>query len=449
MSDLLVKIHHNRFSKKIAKAIGLPEPLELEREFEGYRTQSFQGKSVMLCGIDTSSIRNNLKEIVLKSGGELVIEHADKPINIVLMDATTCSCPEDYILLYKSFKPIIRRIAKNGRVLIISSLSENSDDPVKLTIAKGIEGFCRSLGKELGAKGITVNLAHVSSQAIDRLENVVRFFCGKQSTYVSGQVVKITNNVTAPTLLPFTNVLDGKVALVTGAARGIGLATAERLVQEGAKVICLDIPAMSDALNEVCSKIGAIPLLLDITALNAIQELIVFLKSQTNGLDVLVHNAGITRDKTLANMNQDAWESVINLNLKAIIEINDQLLKADLINDNGRIVCLSSISGIAGNFGQTNYATAKAALIGYVEAQAPLLASKGICINAVAPGFIETAMTNAMPFFTREIGKRLNSIKQGGKPRDVAELIMFLSSPGAYGISGNTIRVCGQGLIGS
>lgn len=110
---------------------------------------------------------------------------------------------------------------------------------------------------------------------------------------------------------------------------------------------------------------------------------------------------------------------------------------------------LSSISGVAGNFGQTNYAATKAALVGYVKASAGALAERGISINAVAPGFIETPMTDAMPFATREIGRHLNSLKQGGQPRDVAELITFLCSAMAYGVTGNTIRVCGQGLVGA
>jgi 3-oxoacyl-[acyl-carrier protein] reductase len=113
------------------------------------------------------------------------------------------------------------------------------------------------------------------------------------------------------------------------------------------------------------------------------------------------------------------------------------------------VVCVSSIGGVAGNFGQTNYATSKAALIGYVAARAAALAPSGITVNAIAPGFIETEMTDAMPFMPREIGRRLNSLKQGGRPRDVAELLTFLCTPGSSGISGQTIRVCGQALMGA
>jgi len=120
-----------------------------------------------------------------------------------------------------------------------------------------------------------------------------------------------------------------------------------------------------------------------------------------------------------------------------------------VLREEGRIVCLSSQSGIAGNFRQSNYATTKAALIGYVAARAPQLAQRGITINAVAPGFIETRMTEAIPFMSREAGRRLTSLRQGGLPRDVAEAICFLASPGAYGVTGETLRVCGQSWLGA
>jgi len=162
-----------------------------------------------------------------------------------------------------------------------------------------------------------------------------------------------------------------------------------------------------------------------------------------------VHNAGITRDRTLGRMSASEWDGVLSVNLAAILAIDDALDAGGLWKEASRVVCLSSISGIAGNFGQTNYATSKAALIGYVAAQAPLHAVRGVTFNAVAPGFIETPMTNKVPFLTREIGRRLNSLSQGGQPRDVAELVTFLATPGACGINGQTIRVCGQGLMGA
>ena len=147
-------------------------------------------------------------------------------------------------------------------------------------------------------------------------------------------------------------------------------------------------------------------------------------------------------------MQPDQWSQVIDINLSSIERINAHLLDQQLINQGGRIIGVSSISGIAGNVGQTNDASSKAGVIGLIESMAPLLAAQGITINAVAPGFIETEMTMAIPFVTRQLGRRLCSLSQGGTALDVAETIAFFAAPQAQGVSGNLIRVCGQNLIG-
>jgi 3-oxoacyl-[acyl-carrier protein] reductase len=307
----------------------------------------------------------------------------------------------------------------------------------------------RALAKELGPRGIAVNLVYAGLDTTDRLAAPVRFFCGVHTTYVTGQAVHLRDAVLAPASVPAVQALAGKVALVTGAARGIGLAIARRLVEEGARVVALDVAASRAALEAACATFGFTPLVLDITAADAAPQVAAFLQRECGGVDIVVHNAGVTRDRRLANMMEPYWDLVMDINFGAVAAIDRALLDTDVLHDAGRIVCLSSISGIAGNVGQSNYAMSKAALIGYVAAQAPRLATRGICINAVAPGFIETPMTDAMPFMLREIGRRANSLKQGGQPRDVAELVTFLATPGASGISGQTVRVCGQALIGA
>jgi 3-oxoacyl-[acyl-carrier protein] reductase len=137
------------------------------------------------------------------------------------------------------------------------------------------------------------------------------------------------------------------------------------------------------------------------------------------------------------------------VNLNAQLRINDALLGGGVLNPAGRIVCLSSTSGIAGNRGQTNYAASKAGIIGMVRATAPLLATSGGTINAVAPGFIDTDMTRHMPLATREVARRLNSLQQAGLPIDVAEAVAWLASPGAGAVNGQVLRVCGQNLVGA
>ena len=157
----------------------------------------------------------------------------------------------------------------------------------------------------------------------------------------------------------------------------------------------------------------------------------------------------MTKDRTIAKMPEERWAQLMEINLSSEERINDALLDGKRLNANGRIVCVSSMSGIAGNSGQTNYAASKAGVIGMVESMAPELAKRKATINAVAPGFIETKMTAAMPIGPREAGRRLSSLSQGGLPVDVAETIAWFASPASTGVNGNTVRVCGQSLLGA
>lgn len=452
MADLLKTLNRNPLAGWLVRTLGLPNPLDLARHDGGYDAQPLAGRRALLCRSPDGYAAGQLA-CALAADGAAVLQAlpqgTHEQVDIVVMDATGCTSPASMRALYDAFHPAMRRIARNGRVLIAAADPAEARDALAAAAARGVEGFCRSLGKELGRKGITVNLAYVQREAAERLDGLVHFFCGKQATYVSGQAVSVTMQVKAPNAAPFAPALPGRVALVTGAARGIGLATAQRLAQEGATVVGVDVPGAADELHAACARLGGTALPLDIAAPDAPARLAAFLLAHGGGVDIVVHNAGITRDRTLANMDAAAWDAVIGVNFAAIAAIDAALLAQGVLRDDGRVVCLSSISGVAGNAGQTSYAATKAALIGYVAALAPQLAPRGICVNAVAPGFIETAMVAKIPFLTRELGRRLNSLQQGGLPRDVAELITFLCTPGAVGISGNTIRVCGQGLIGA
>lgn len=190
-------------------------------------------------------------------------------------------------------------------------------------------------------------------------------------------------------------------------------------------------------------------LLVDITDEDAPARIAAKLGERSDGVDIVVHNAGVTRDKTLARMKPDAWEMTVDINLGAVVRITDRLLSEGLLRQGGRVICLSSVSGIAGNRGQTNYSASKAGIVGFVEALAPQVAKRGITVNAIAPGFIETRLTSAMPVAIREAARRLSALGQGGKPEDVGQTIMFLSTPGAVGLTGETVRVCGGALVGA
>jgi 3-oxoacyl-[acyl-carrier protein] reductase len=251
------------------------------------------------------------------------------------------------------------------------------------------------------------------------------------------------------TAIDWEKPLEGQVALVTGASRGIGEAIAHVLARDGAHVVCLDVPAQGEALATVANAVGGSTLAADVTDSAAPAAIAEHLKERHGGVDIVVHNAGVTRDKTMGRMSPEQWDLVMAINLVAPQRITDALVEADALKPGGRVIGVSSMSGIAGNRGQTNYATSKAGLIGLVDAMAPVLAERQATINAVAPGFIETQMTSAMPTATREAGRRMNSLAQGGLPVDVAETIAWFASPASGGITGNTIRVCGQSLLGA
>ncbi|HYH34213.1 MAG TPA: 3-oxoacyl-ACP reductase [Nocardioides sp.] len=281
------------------------------------------------------------------------------------------------------------------------------------------------------------------------MSSTLGFLLSPKSAYVSGQVIRIgTHAQQAAEVDDWQRPLAGRVALVTGASRGIGEQIARVLHRDGATVVGLDVPQAASELQALMRELGGDHLTLDITAKDAPQRIAHHLREKHGGVDVVVHNAGITRDKKLANMQQDRWDSVLGVNLLAPERITRELLDQGVVNDNGRIIGVASIAGIAGNLGQTNYAASKAGVIGLVDSLADEL-PRGITVNAVAPGFIITQMTAQMPFATREVGQRLNALSQGGLPVDVAETIAWYANPASTAVNGNVVRVCGQMMMGA
>jgi 3-oxoacyl-[acyl-carrier protein] reductase len=368
----------------------------------------------------------------------------ESKFKVAIFDASGIQNSDDLKALYDFFNPIARQIQASGRVVIVGTTPESATSVKQAIAQRALEGFVKSVGKEF-KKGIAANLIYVDNGAEANLESALRFAISPRSAYVSGQVIRVSQAATQD--VDWTKPLAGKTAVVTGASRGIGEAIAHVLARDGAHVICLDVPQQQADLDRVAGEIGGSTLAIDITAADAGEKIKVAAAAQ-GGLDIIVHNAGITRDKTLANMKPELWDLVININLSAIERVNDYLLNNHGLNANGRIICVSSISGIAGNLGQTNYAASKAGVVGIVKYTAPTL-SNGITINAVAPGFIETQMTAAIPFAIREAGRRMNSMSQGGLPVDVAETIAMFASTASTGLNGNVVRVCGQSLLGA
>jgi 3-oxoacyl-[acyl-carrier protein] reductase len=442
MSDRYSQLVNAPLVSTVAKQLGLPQPVELDR----YRAGDPVVSGPVLSG---AAPGGRLGKAVAALLDEIKAERAgtEGPAKALVFDATGIADSTELVELQRFFYPAVPRLRRSGRVVVLGTPPAAAGSPRAHTAQRALEGFVRSLGKEIGGKGSTAQLVLVDPGAEDQLGSTLRFLLSPRSAYVSGQVVHVGAGVAPAPELDWARPLEGKVALVTGASRGIGAAIARTLARDGARVVGLDIPPMADELREVTDKIDGEALGLDITAADAPERIADHFGK--GGVDVVVHNAGVTKDRTIAKMPEERWTQLMEINLSSEERIDDALLDAGRLNANGRIVCVSSMSGIAGNSGQTNYAASKAGVIGMVEALAPELAERGATINAVAPGFIETRMTGAMPIGPREAGRRLSSLSQGGLPVDVAETIAWFASPASTGVNGNVVRVCGQNLLGA
>ena len=469
MPDRYAQLVNTPVGRFVSRQVGLPNPPKLERYVSGAPVIS---GPVLLGAPGGGSLAGALTRILKSISAEVYTEMdqplrtaaaksglsaqifnadaatADQRFKALVLDASGLGTSQELGALWEFLHPTTRRVRSSGRVIVLGTPPEACDEATRAIAQRALEGLVRALGKEL-RNGATAQLVYVDPGAEDQLESTVRFLLSPRSAFVSGQVVRVGAPVATPAELDWATPLAGQVALVTGAARGIGAAIAEVLARDGAHVVGLDVEPMAAELQAAMQRLGGSSLTADITDSGAPARIADHLTAGHEGVDIVVHNAGVTRDKTLGRMTEEQWRTVLEINLTAPQRIDDELLARSAIRDNGRVICVSSISGIAGNAGQTNYSTSKAGVIGLVHAWAPELARRGITINAVAPGFIETKMTAAMPLALREAGRRMNSLSQGGLPIDVAETVAWFAAPGSTGVNGNVVRVCGQSLIGA
>jgi 3-oxoacyl-[acyl-carrier protein] reductase len=448
-SDLFTQVVNSAPGSFLAKQLGVPQPETLRR----YRAGDPPLAGALLIGGEgriAEPMRTALADDYDLVGNNLGGRWADS-FGGLLFDATGITTPAGLKALHDFFTPLLRNVGRSGRVVVVGTTPDQTASVDERIAQRALEGFTRSLGKEM-QRGATVSLVYVSPDATagaTGLESTLRFLLSAKSAYVDGQVFYVGDaDSTAPA--DWDKPLAGKIAIITGAARGIGATIAEVFARDGAKVVAIDVESAGEALAETAAKVDGTALTLDVTAEDAVDRITEHLQQHYAGeADVLVNNAGITRDKLLANMDDAKWDSVLAVNLLAPQRLAEGLVGNGSIGEGGRIIGLSSMAGIAGNRGQTNYAATKAGMIGLTQALAPSLGEKGITINAVAPGFIETKMTEAIPLATREVGRRLNSLFQGGQPVDVAETIAYFASPASNAVTGNTIRVCGQAMLGA
>lgn len=446
MADKYLEFVHSKIGNSIVSLFGLPKPPKLARENES-NPHYLSGD--LLYGASTNALyKSQIQQSLEKTDLNFVGE--DSEFSHMIFDASGLQSTGQALEMYEFFHRNISKLSRCGRVVIIGQQPSNIDDVEHAIAQRGLIGFIKSVAKEIGRKGATANLIYSSGFGHNGIAAPLKFLLSAGSAYTNGQVIHLMTPVTdiSPNC-DWQKPLTGLSIVVTGAARGIGLAMSEVLARDGAKVIGVDVPQAQESLEKAMSKLGGIALSLDITSENAPQALIDCCSQQTEKLQGIVHNAGITRDKMLSRMSEQQWRLLVDINIGSVQRINQALLATDMLDQGGRIVGVASISGIAGNLGQSNYAYSKSAVIGMVDSMASICASRGITVNAVAPGFIETKMTAAIPFATRQFGRRLCSLSQGGLPQDVAEAVAFFLNPQSSGINGNTIRVCGQNLMGA
>lgn len=462
MQDALIEMGRLPLAKNMLRRLGIRTPPELIRSYRPWSDEMLEGKRLLINdnGVFRAPLTAYLKDLKAQLDTTKLNELAqfnyqalkvNKVFQGTVFDASGIKELAELDRLYSFFHPLRGRIGFNHRVVIILPQAKaEQSSPEAMAIAHAIESFAKSLAKELGPRGVNVNAIKIRPdlEQFDLLAPLVAFFLSDFCAFVTGQVLSLRESSGALTLPALAGSLAGKRALVTGAAQGIGYSICRRLAEEGAHVICLDRPEAREALEDLAHTIEGETLFAVLGEAEGTQAVQSFL-DRSPGLDILVHNAGITRDRTLFSMSEEQWEQVMRVNLKAVVELTNSILHRGALNRGGRVICMSSVVGIAGNFGQTNYSASKGGLIGYVEGLAHHLARENATANAVAPGFIETSMTAAIPFVAKQFARRLSSLGQGGLPDDVADAVAFLASPCSQGLSGSVLRVCGGSFLGA
>jgi len=456
VTDRYAELVNLPITRTVAKQLGLPRPTRLRRhaagsaDLSGWIALASAPGGRLGPALDYALAGTRLQAVTTDAADRRAASNgASSSYHGLVFDATGITEPEGLSELHRFFHRHIVAVGTCGRAVVLGTPPTRARTRSESIAQRALEGFVRSLGKEL-RHGATAQLVYVEPDAEEQIASTMRFLLSSRSAFVSGQVIRIRAGA-KPVEIDWAEPLANRVALVTGAARGIGAAVAATLARDGAHVVGLDVPALAAELERSTAGIGS-ALTLDITDADAPQAIAEHLREQHGGVDVVVHNAGITRDRSLARMDEQRFREVIAVNLIAPQRITDSLIAGGsdaALRQRGRVVCVSSVGGIAGNAGQTNYAASKAGVIGLVDSYAPVLAEREATINAVAPGFIETQMTAQMPLALREAGRRMNSLSQGGMPIDVAETIAWLASPASSGLNGNVVRVCGQSLIGA
>ena len=332
-SDRYSQLVHSGPGAFLAGQLGLPKPEKLRR----YEPGEPALRAPVLFG-GAGRLVEPLRELLAT---DYELSSDSSKYGALVFDATGI---EELAELHSFFHPVIRQVAPNGRVVVLGTPPEATGCAQESIAQRALEGFTRSVGKE-AKRGTTAQLVYVSPEASPwALESTLRFLLSGKSAYVSGQVIRI-NAHDAATPADWDKPLVGKVAVVTGAARGIGASIAEVLSRDGAHVVCADVPQAGDALSRTANAVGGSSLALDVTAPDAGAALANHLLERHGGADIIVHNAGITRDKTLGGMDADRWNAVIAVNLAAPERLTAELTERGALREGGRVIGVSPSPG--------------------------------------------------------------------------------------------------------
>lgn len=450
MSTIAERLFFAPPTQAAATRLGLPKPEELHRgrhRLPGpVAVATLAGSSLAketLASLDVATIE------ALRDGGDELPAYGPS-LAALIVDA--CGLRELHQLeqVRAAVRPALSALSPSARIVLIADADPTGVEAQ--AVRQALDGINRTIGKEL-RHGATSNLIYVDAKTgADDLASTLAFLLEGRSAFVDGQSWTVHHRRPAPSVTDTP--LADRIVVVTGAARGIGAQIVSVAARDGAQVICIDVPAAGEGLAHTANQAGGTALQLDITAADAGERIAAHVTTRYGNdarIYAMVHNAGITRDKLLIHTDASRWAQVIDVNLAAQLRINPVLLdgRRGGLAENGRIVSIASTSGIAGNRGQANYAASKAGVVGLVRSLALELTDRGITVNAVAPGFIETEMTAKIPFVQREIFRRTNSLSQGGQPIDVAETIGYFLDPASTGVTGQVMRVCGQNLVGA
>lgn len=450
----------------------VPEAPHLKRDRDPYRANPLVDRRIGVGSIPGSSLLEPVVERLDSAGGAVYLSNTgDDSFEIdeqelglqgrvdetdewdgLVYDASEIRHPEGLDRAYEFFHSELPKLKNGGHAVIVHRRPEDMETPGAAAAQRALDGFTRSLAKQLGPSGATSNRLAVETGAEEAIGGPLLFFISDRCAFATSQPLEVTvPDREAPDGTNPKGALEGKLALITGTARGIGHATARRFAQEGAEVACVDLPDVN--LEEAIEPFGGIPVPLDVSSPEAPDRLAEFARER-GGFDIVVQNAGIFEGGVpLQQLKEERWDRIVGVDLEAPVRITETLVDEGLVNDSGRILVTSSINGLVGAPREIDYCTSKAGVLGLVRNYPRRLAERGITVNSVAPGFIATELSGLasveVPETIGREGWRLNSLCQGGEPIDIANAMTFLATPAAQGINGEVLRVCGDLMLGA